>query len=121
MPRCQDPAVTNGRQAYAHDAVLELDDGADDRAPGGAITVALCGRWEHEPPCPLAPHHTAVTRSGPEVALRVVFAAAPADEVRVRSLVEDALAHGEGWRLVRSTPSSVRPEEHDHAARLLAN
>ena len=33
-------------------------------APGGAITVALCGSWDHEPPCPLAPHHTRAHRSG---------------------------------------------------------
>jgi hypothetical protein len=113
--------VTNGRQAYAHDAVLELDDGGDDRAPGGAITVALCGSWEHEPPCPLAPHHTAVTRSGDEVALRLLFAADPGNESRVRALVDDALARGEGWRLLRSGASDVRPEERDHAQRLLVS
>jgi hypothetical protein len=109
------------RSAFAHDAVLELDDGADDRAPGGAITVALCGSWEHEPPCPVAPHHTAVTRSGSEVALRVLFAADPADEQRVRLLVEAALARGDGWRLVRSSASAVRPDEGEHAGRLVAS
>ena len=113
--------MTNDRQAYAHDAVLELDDGGDDRAPGGAITVALCGSWEHEPPCPLAPHHTAVTRDGDEVALRILFATDPGNEVRVRALVDEALASGEGWRLLRTAPSEVRPEEHEHAGRLLAS
>ena len=44
---------------------------ADDGAPGAAVTVALCGHWEHPPPCPLAPHHTraellATTRLGLE-------------------------------------------------------
>src|SRR5688572_33448176 len=99
------------RQAFAHDAVLLLDDGGDDRAPGGAITVALCGSWSHEPPCPLAPHHTGVQWNGDEVTLRVLFAAAPDDEPRVRTLIDEALARGDGedpdgvrtaWRLTSS-------------------
>ncbi|MEX5721628.1 hypothetical protein [Geodermatophilus maliterrae] len=46
------------KERFAHDGLLSMEPGADDRAPGGVITVALCGSWEHEPPCPLAPHHT---------------------------------------------------------------
>ncbi len=116
-----------GRQAFAHDAVLALESGDDERAPGGAITVALCGSWSHEPPCPLAPHHTDGRRDGDEVTLRILFAAAPDDEMRVRALIEDALARGGGedpdgartsWRLLRSGPSPVRADEHDHAERL---
>jgi hypothetical protein len=115
------------RETFAHDAVLTLDDGGDERAPGGAITVALCGSWSHEPPCPLAPHHTGVHRSGDELTLRLLFAADPADEPRVRSLVDDVLARGWGdspdgsrttWRLVGSGRSPVRPEEETHARRL---
>jgi hypothetical protein len=112
---------------FAHDAVLALDPGGDERAPGGAITVALCGSWSHEPPCRLAPHHTGARRNGAEVRLRVLFAAAPADEPRVRTLVEEALSRGEGedpdgvrttWRLLRAGPSPVRAEEREHAERL---
>ena len=60
--------------------------------------------------------------------LRVLFAAEPEDEARVRALVDEALARGEGedpdgvrtsWRLLRSAPSPVRDEERDHADRLL--
>ena len=36
---------------YAHRAVLVIPDGDEPAAPGGAITVELCGHWEHEPPC----------------------------------------------------------------------
>ena len=115
------------RRAFAHDAVVTLDPDGDDRAPGGAITVALCGSWSHEPPCPLALHHTGVQRNGQEATLRVLFAADPEQEQRVRSLVEEALTRGEGedrdgvrtsWRLLRSAPSPVRDEERDHADRL---
>ena len=115
------------RHAFAHDAVLALDEGGDERAPGGTITVALCGSWSHQPPCPLAPHHTATHRDGAELTLRVLFAAYPVQEQRVRGLVEGALARGEGedphgvrttWRLLRAAPSPVRPEERDRAERL---
>ena len=116
------------RAAYAHDALLDLEPGGDDAAPGAAITVALCGSWSHEPPCPLAPHHTRAHRSGREVRLRLLFAADPADEARVRALVGEALDRGWGdgpdgertaWQLVWSAPSDVLPEEEDHARRLM--
>ena len=117
------------RAAYAHDAVVILDPGGDSRAPGGAITVALCGHWDHKPPCPLAPHHTDASIVGDgTVMLRVLFATD--DETRVRSLIGQALSAGRvtgpdgrvtTWTLQSSDPSSVRPDEADHAARLAAN
>ena len=120
--------MTGTRQGYAHEAVLTLDDDGDHRAPGGAITEALCGSWSHQPPCPLAPHHTRTHRSGHEVSVRLLFAAEPDDEHRVRSLVKAALARGWGddpegarttWRLISSGPSDVRPEETEHVSRLI--
>ena len=42
---------------FVQEATVDLADGADPRAVGGAITVALCGHWDHEPPCHW-PHHT---------------------------------------------------------------
>lgn len=117
------------RAAYAHDAVVILDSGGDSRAPGGAITVALCGHWDHEPPCPLAPHHTDATLADDEtVNVRVLFAADPADESRVRELIAQALSSGHltgpdgrvtRWMVKSSGASTVRPDEADHAARLV--
>jgi hypothetical protein len=115
------------REAFAHEAVVVLEDGGDERAPGGAITVALCGSWSHEPPCPLAPHHTRVHRTEGELTVRVLFAADPADEPRVRALVEEVLARGWGdtpdgrtcWDLVDSGPAEVSEDEQAHARRLL--
>jgi hypothetical protein len=115
------------KERFAHDALLSMEPGADDRAPGGVITVALCGSWEHEPPCPLAPHHTRAERAGDAVRLRVLFAAEPDEESRVRAMIDDALAEGTGstpeggtvsWRLVGTSASEVRPEEQEHAGRL---
>ncbi len=118
-----------GRHAYVHEASVVLAPDGDVRAPGGAVTLVLCGSWSHEPPCPLAPHHTAAERAGSEVALRVLFAADPSDEARVRRLVDEALAAGSAadpdgartsWQLLASGPGDVRPEEHEHGRRLAA-
>ena len=118
------------RTAYAHDAVVIVDPGGDPRAPGGAITVALCGHWDHQPPCPLAPHHTDATPAGDDVVrLRVLFAAEPDDEPRVRALIGEALLSGRltgpdgrvtRWLVKSSGAGSVRPDEADHAATLVA-
>jgi len=79
---------------YAHEARVDLADGADLRAPGGAITVALCGHWEHEPPCRW-PHHTDVEPAGDGHVVRTVFTVEPRDEAVVRAKIADALAAGE--------------------------
>jgi hypothetical protein len=36
--------------AYALEAEIELPEGCDPRAVGAAVTVELCGHWEHEGP-----------------------------------------------------------------------
>jgi hypothetical protein len=43
---------------YVYETTVHLGDGGDARAVGGAVTVALCGHWEHAGPCRW-PHHTA--------------------------------------------------------------
>jgi hypothetical protein len=116
------------RQPYVHEAVLTMAPEADTRAPGGAITVALCGHWEHPPPCPLAAHHTAVERDGAGVRVRTVFAADAGTEGEVRARIDRALADGaltgpDGaltrWDLVSSAAGSIRPDETALADRLV--
>ena len=120
-------ALVPGRVGFAHEAVLVMAESADDRAPGAAITLALCGSWSHEPPCLLAAHFTGVERSAGEVRLRILFAARPEDEAQVRTLIHGALVAGSGpndhgervaWELRSDTASAVRPDEADHAERL---
>ena len=79
---------------FVHEAAIDLADGADPRAPGGAITVALCGHWEHEPPCRW-PHHTDTTAEGHGHVVRTVFTAAPEEEAAVRERIVGALEAGE--------------------------
>ena len=116
------------RTAFVHDALLDPDPALDHRAPGGAVTIALCGSLDHEPPCPVAPHHTTVDVEGPHLRVRVLFAVEAADEARVRALVVAALDGGEWtypdgvvshWTVVSSGPGEVRPDESEHADRLV--
>jgi hypothetical protein len=117
------------RQAYAHEAVLVLPPEADERVPGAVVTVALCGHWEHEPPCPLAPHHVRADRADGEVRVRILFAAEPGAEPEVRRRIELALSGqwplpGDltaAWRLTGSWPSEVATAEQAHAARLIGS
>ncbi len=115
------------RQGFAHEAVLVMAPDADVRAPGAAVTVALCGHWEHDPPCPLAPHHTDADRVGDQVELKILFVAAPDAEDTVRRRIDEALAGGclagpDGvttrWRLRVSRRREPAPAEQDHLERL---
>jgi hypothetical protein len=118
------------RQAFAHDAVIAMQPGSSPNAPGGAITKALCGGWDHPPPCPLAPHYVTNVPAGETVALRVLFATEPANEPRVRSLIDEALASGQltdpdgrpaTWQLQSASPGSVRTDEEEMADHLIAH
>ena len=115
------------RHAFAHQAELVMDRDGDLRSPGGAITVALCGHWDHQPPCPLAPHHTSADRSGEVVRIRVLYATEPELAEDVRQRIDDALRDGSlrgpdgvvtRWTVLASGGSEVSAEEHDHAERL---
>jgi hypothetical protein len=116
------------RRPFAHRATVKLSDGADPAAVGAAITTALCGHWEHDPPCPLAPHHTVTVESGSDLRVRTVFVADPGRERDVRRLIRRALATGHlehaqtvsRWTVKSSGPSTVRREELAVAERLVS-
>ena len=117
------------RTAFAHDATVDMDDDADLTGPGGAVTLALCGSFDHAPPCPIAPHHTRAERRDDGVAVRVLFAVEAPREAEVRALIDEALATGSctgpdgtrtRWTFRGSAPSAVTESERDHAGRLIA-
>ncbi len=125
------------REVFAHQAVVSMEPDGDIRAPMAAITVALCGHWEHEPPCPLAPHHTQAKQieggqiEGGQieggVSVRILFATEAGNETEVRRRINAALTGGPvcdsgvtlQWRLLSSRPSDVMEEEAEHGQRLL--
>jgi predicted nucleic acid-binding Zn ribbon protein len=110
------------REPFVHEAVLRMDADADTRAPGASVTVELCGHWEHEPPCPVAAHHTRAEEVGDEVRLRVLFATEAGREGEVRARIAAALAQGgfrtTRWTLLGDSPGTVAEDEADHARRL---
>ena len=120
--------MTGDRDCFAHEATLTVAREFDHRGPGGAVTVALCGALEHDPPCPLAPHHTSTSVNGTVSAVRVVFACDPAVEGLVRERIESALAAGEfrhegavtRWTLVATLPAALDADDEALAARLAA-
>lgn len=80
---------------HAHEAVLELEADADAAAPGAAITVELCGHWQHDGTCRW-PHRTSVvSRVGRVLIARVLYAAVPPDLSEVRSRIAAGLNRGE--------------------------
>lgn len=116
------------RQVFAHEAELFMAPDGDIQAPGAAVTVGLCGHWDHEPPCPLAPHHTQAYRVGGVVHLRTVFAAESDSDDAVRQRIYDVLTGGEllgpggvatQWQLSKSRPAAVSAAEMDLGARLI--
>jgi hypothetical protein len=76
---------------FVHAAHLRLAPDGDERAPGGAITTALCGHWEHEGSCRW-PHQTDVVGAdGPDIDVRVVVGCSAEDRPAVQASIVDAL------------------------------
>ena len=91
--------MSSGREAmkqiFVQCADIVLEPGADPAAPGGAVTLALCGSWDHAGPCRW-PHETAALWEGDgrRGNVRTVFTADAEDEARVRELIAQALSGG---------------------------
>jgi hypothetical protein len=82
------------KQSFVQCAEVRLEADADPAAPGGAVTLALCGSWDHAGACRW-PHHTSATWDDGRGEVRVLFVAEEAEEMHVRDLIEHALAGGE--------------------------
>ena len=104
---------------FVHAARAQLEPGGDPAALGGAVTVGLCGSWEHDGPC-LWPHHSSTSMDGAATTVRTVFRAKPAHEREVRRLVDAALAVGRltgpdgsetGWQILGSGRVAPTAEE----------
>ncbi|MEC8050044.1 MAG: hypothetical protein VX210_04555 [Myxococcota bacterium] len=65
---------------YQRTFVLSLSGARDPRAPGGAVTVALCGHWDHHGTCRW-PHLSTIEESPEGTHLLTVHFDAPDEEV----------------------------------------
>ena len=80
-------------------AEVVLSPGTDDAALGAAVTVALCGHWEHDGPCRW-PHHNALVAEVSPARFRTVVVCNDADDREVRRRIESALLGGDAWRVL---------------------
>jgi hypothetical protein len=79
---------------YESNVTVEIAEGGDARAIGGAVTVALCGHWEHDGACRW-PHHTATIPIGSgRRAVTTRFACLVSEEPDVRAQIAAAVASG---------------------------
>jgi len=108
------------RAAFVQEVGLRLAPGADAAAAGAAVTVALCGHWEHEGPCRW-PHNNRETITRDDLLrLRTIFVCAPDEEAEVRARIDDGLRASSNWEVVSAHGRPVAPDEQLLAARLAA-
>jgi hypothetical protein len=113
------------RELVVRAARLRVPPGGDERAPGAAVTVELCGHWEHEAPCPI-PHHTGVEPLGDGlIQVRVVASVAPGEDEAIQGRIHGALARGRldapgdpAWQLLDDGPAAPTDEELELGRRL---
>ncbi len=106
------------RRAFAFEARLELSPDLDTRAPGGEVTVALCGSWEHDGPCRW-PHNNAIDASTVPARLRTVVVADPETDAEVVTRIETALRADARWKVASCTRTDIAADEQQLAHRLL--
>ena len=80
---------------HRYECIIELAADADERAPGGAVTVALCGHWDHEGPCRWPHYSTLEPRADGLSKLVVDFNAVPQDVERVRAKIKAGVETGQ--------------------------
>jgi len=76
--------------AYVLQAHLQLDEGVDPASIGAAVTVELCGHWEHEGKCRW-PHNSDIHEDGSRFVFRTLWISTPADSVEVQTRITRAL------------------------------
>lgn len=98
------------------EAEIELGTGADPAAPGALVTIELCGRVDHPPPCDL-PHHSRLDPGTPAV-LRTVYLAAAEDAGALFIRIDDALRSDLRWRVIHTRARPLTDSERSLAERL---
>jgi len=105
------------RRGHILEADIDLDAGVREEEPGAAITVALCGHWEHDGPCQW-PHLTLRSGHAP-MRLSIRYAVADDEAAHVRDAITDALRSSDRWRLHGVLPErSLDSDEQAWAERM---
>jgi hypothetical protein len=106
-------------QAFVVTAMLSLEDGVDPASVGAAVTVELCGHWDHPGPCRW-PHNSEIEAARRHAELRTLYVADEDEADAVRTRIEDALRRGAGWRVLSVSSRPVADTERPLAESLLA-
>lgn len=106
-------------EAHVIEAELVLDGELDPAAVGAAVTVELCGHWQHDGACRW-PHNSAIDAVRGTARFRTLFVAARTDTAVVRNRIEGALRGGTAWRVVSVCSRPVAESERELARRLVA-
>ena len=93
-----------------YEAELDVPPGTDPRAPGGAVTVALCGHWEHDGPCRW-PHHSAIDTDVAPARLCTVFVCGEDEVDAVHGAIDDAVRGRNNWSVGASKRREPRGDE----------
>jgi hypothetical protein len=113
----RDPGPVTDVRSIAVEASLVLGAGADPRAPGAAVTVALCGHWEHEGRCRW-PHNNRIAGSEPPAVLRTVAVVDDESVAEVLRRAESALRVDPRWQVLGVRLVELTVEEQALADRL---
>ena len=102
--------MTGERTDYVHAARIRLNETTDPAAVGAAVTVELCGHWDHEGPCRW-PHNNDIDETGSVATFRTVFVAPAEDVDEVRARIENALRSSSEWMVLESGPRAPTANE----------
>jgi hypothetical protein len=105
------------RRTIGVDVDLELHSGTDPRAPGAAVTVALCGHWEHEGACRW-PHNNRIDDSRVPARLRTVAIVDEPSVAEVLRRMEDGLRAAPDWTVLSFQAGDITDGELPLAERL---
>jgi hypothetical protein len=107
------------RSPFVHEATLLLATAVDPAAVGAAVTVELCGHWEHDGGCRW-PHNSEieVAPDGRAATFRTLFVAPPSEAAAVHERIADALRASPEWAVTQSGSRTLQPGELDLAERL---
>jgi hypothetical protein len=97
--------------------MLELAHDVDPAEVGAAVTVELCGHWEHEGPCRW-PHNNCIETDSAPARFRTLFVAPSAEANEVHERIDRALRSSAGWTIVTSGQRPVATDELELAERL---
>jgi hypothetical protein len=103
--------------AHVLEAQLGLDEGLDPGAVGAAVTVELCGHWEHVGPCRW-PHNSEIDAEREPALFRTLFVCDEGELADVSERVVRALRGAEAWRVVALAERPVAASERALAERL---